>query len=163
MKKLNHSLPAFTAIVLAGGSAASFDIVYAVVSALLKDRSAIGVLQAVASGLMGASAFEGGAITAAFGLFCHFTIMLCAAGLFFFGYSKVAYIRNHFVLVTLAFGTLFYAVMHSIILPLSAIPFKFNYSLVNLAQGLCVHIALVSLPINYCIRRFYGERFLSLG
>lgn len=156
---LNQTSQPLKAIILATFTAGTFDIVYAVASSMLKGRTAIGVLQSVASGLLGAGAFEGGVPTAAIGLLCHYSIILFASALFFFAFINSAFLRRNFWLVTAVFGALFYAVMHGIILPLSAIPFKFNYSPVNLAQGLGVHIFLVGLPINFFVRRFYREKF----
>ena len=53
-----------------------------------------------------------------------------------------------------AFGAAVYAVMHVIVLPLSAIPFKMSYPPATLAQQLAVHVFLVALPIALCVRRY---------
>jgi len=58
-----------------------FDIIYAFVLSAMSDISPERVLQSVASGLLGSSAFEGGAPAAALGLVAHFTILFVAAAL----------------------------------------------------------------------------------
>ena len=62
--------------------------------------------------------------------------------------------RAHPWVAGVLFGTLVYAFMHALVLPLSAIPFKMSYPPVKLAEGLAVHVLLVGLPIAACARRF---------
>jgi len=142
------------AAVLGGVSAGALDISYAAGRSALNGRSALGVLQSVGSGLIGSAAFEGGILTAVFGLVCHFFITLTGSAVFLLAYRRVAFLREHFWLGAAAFGVLFYAFMHGLVVPLSAIPFKFTYSPSTVAQGLAVHVLLVGLPIAFCVRKF---------
>ena len=49
------------AILLGGGIAATFDLIYAIVLSAMHGRSVPWVMQSIASGLMGNAAFESGA------------------------------------------------------------------------------------------------------
>jgi len=139
---------------LGGLAAGALDILYAFAQAGLNGRSPLRVLQAVASGLLGPVAFEGGIAAGLIGLACHFVITLAAAGIFLVGYEHCSIQRKNPVLAGVIFGALVYAFMHAVVLPLSAIPFKMTYSPWIIAQGLAVHIFLVGVPIALCIRRF---------
>jgi hypothetical protein len=144
-------------ILWGGLSAGTLDIVYAVGRAMLNGKDGVGVLQSVGSGVLGAAAFQGGAGTALFGLLCHFLIALGAAAVFGVAYARVAWIRQQFWLAAVVFGALVYAVMHGVVVPLSAAPFKFSHTPTAVLQGLAVHIGLVGVPIALCVRRFSGR------
>lgn len=141
--------------VLWGGlTAGTLDIVYAVGRAVLNGKDGVGVLQSVGSGVLGAAAFQGGISTALFGLLCHFLIMLGAAAVFGVAYARVAWLRQHFWLAAVVFGVGVYAVMHGVVVPLSAVPFKFSHTPMALLQGLAVHVFLVGVPIALGVRGF---------
>src|SRR5258708_33505129 len=75
---------ALRAILLGGLIAGILDISYACIFSYIRRRtSPVVILQSVASGALGRSAFEGGAKTAALGLFFHFLIATTAAAGFF--------------------------------------------------------------------------------
>lgn len=139
-------------ILVGGGVAATFDIIYACVRNAGHGRSPEWTLQSVASGLLGQKAFESGAGGAALGLFAHYLILLVAAAL----YVWVA--RQSKILMTRPFesGALFgigvYLFMNFIVLPLSAFPFNMTYPFARLAEGFLSHGVLVGLPIAFAAR-----------
>lgn len=144
---------AFAGAAAGGLLAGAADILYACGMAAAAGRSPMRILQSVGSGLIGSAAFQGGLSTALLGLLCHFVITLGAALVYLLAYARVPWLRAHFVLGAVGFGVAVYAVMHGLVLPLSAIPFKMVYSLSSLAQGLAVHVLLVGFPIALCVRR----------
>jgi hypothetical protein len=139
--------------VLCGGLlAGTLDIAYAVGRAVLNGKDCVGVLQSVGSGVLGAAAFQGGVGTALFGLLCHFVLALGASAVFGLAFARSPWLQRQFWLAAVGFGVGVYVVMHGVVVPLSAVPFKFSHTPEAVLQGLAVHIGLVGLPIALCVR-----------
>ena len=141
---------AYRAILWAGLIAGALDITAACVSGVLRGGNPMRVLQSVASGLLGADAFEGGPAAAALGLVLHFLIAFGAATVYFAASRKMRFLVDHAVVCGLLYGIAVYAFMNSVVVPLSAAPFEIAYRL----QGLLIHIFCVGLPIALVVRRF---------
>jgi hypothetical protein len=142
------------AVVLGGLIAGVLDIVYAFVLAWIAGGSALRVLQSVASGVLGANAYEGGVSSAAFGLALHLTITVVAAWIYALAARRIAPMRRHPAIHGAMFGMLVYLFMNFVVLPLSAVPFQLRYGPVTILQGLVSHALLVGVPIAWCLRRF---------
>jgi hypothetical protein len=133
------------AILWAGLIAGALDITAACVTTALRGRGGpIGVFQSVASGLLGADAFEGGLPAAALGLVLHFVIAFGAATLYVAASRKLRFLVEQPVVCGLLYGAAVYAFMNSVVVPLSAAPFKISYNLV----GLGIHLVCIGLPIG---------------
>ncbi|PYP82797.1 MAG: hypothetical protein DMF61_25375 [Blastocatellia bacterium AA13] len=146
--------PALFAIVVGGSIAGALDITYAIVfswfrSGVLPAR----ILQSVASGLLGARAYDGGIATAALGLLLHFFIAFVIATVFFAASRKFAWLVDHAFVSGIIYGALVYGVMNLIVLPLSAYPRRATFPLVVLATGLFVHMFFIGLPIALATRK----------
>jgi hypothetical protein len=140
--------------IIAGGLlAAILDIVYAIIMAVQAGHTAMGTLQAIASGLLGGAAFQGGTSTAALGLLLHCLILIIAAAIYYAASLRLPMLRTHAIVCGLLFGVLVYLFMNFAVLPLSAIPFKITYTPWKLALGFVSHGILVGLPIALMIRR----------
>jgi uncharacterized membrane protein YagU involved in acid resistance len=136
------------AILLGGLGAGILDITYAiVVSRLLRGTDAVTVLQSVATGLLGESAYEGGAATAALGLFLHFVIAFSAAAVYVLASRRLPTLVRRPWLWGALYGMAFYLFMNFVVLPLSAFPHKLSFPPLVLARGLAGHIVCVGLPI----------------
>lgn len=141
-------------IVLLGGLlAAAFDITYAIVFSALRGVSATRVLQSVASGLLGAAAYDGGTATAALGLLLHFLMVALMAGIFYLASRQVPLLVRRAVVSGILYGAVIYAVMNLVVLPLSAFPRKVTFTALSLGTGLLVHMFLVGLPIALAVRK----------
>jgi hypothetical protein len=77
------------------------------------------ILQGIASGVFGSSAFSGGARAAALGLLFHYLIALIWTVLFFLAARRVGVLTRHAIPVGLAYGVVVWAVMNLIVVPLS--------------------------------------------
>ena len=146
--------PALFAIVVGGSIAGALDITYAIVfswfrSGVLPAR----ILQSVASGLLGARAYDGGIATAALGLLLHFFIAFVIATIFFAASRKFGWLVDHGFVSGIIYGALVYGVMNLIVLPLSAYPRRATFPLVVLATGLFVHMFFIGLPIALATRK----------
>lgn len=143
------------AILVGGSIAGTLDITYAIVVWALRARApAVRVLQSVASGLLGASAFKGGLPVAALGLFLHFCIAFSWAAAFCFAGRRVAWLTRHVVVSGLLYGAVIFSVMNFIVLPLSAVPRKSPPHLsVAMATELVAHMFFIGLPIALTARQ----------
>jgi hypothetical protein len=141
--------------IITGGLAAGvLDILYAFVLATLRDGTVLGVLQSIASGLLGRSAYQGGLAAGMLGLALHFGITVVAAAVYFVVVRSVPLMRRHYVICGLAFGVLVYLAMNFVVLPLSAVPFVIKYTPWVLLQGFVSHALLVGLPISVFLHCF---------
>lgn len=140
-------------VALAGAAGATGDLAYALLFYGWKGVPAERILQSIASGLLGAAAFKGGAATAALGLALHYGIVIVAAFVFWLVARRRAWLRDEPITAGLLYGVAIYAVMNFVVLPLSAYPFPMNFPLLRTATGLLAHMVLVGLPIALLTRR----------
>jgi hypothetical protein len=143
---------AVCAILTGGAAAGTLDILAACTVYALRGVAPVRILQSIASGLLGAAAFQGGAATAALGLVLHFFIATTAAAV----YYVASRVRPALVQRAALFGTLYgigvYLVMTFVVLPLSALsrrPFAWDMAVIMVI----VHIVCVGLPIAFAVRR----------
>ena len=145
------------AILLGGSIAASFDIVYAIISNAQNFRTPLWVLQSVASGWLGSAAFDGGIASGLLGLASHYAILIVAAALYFAASKRLPVLQSQAVACGAVFGVLVYLFMNFVVLPLSAFPFKLSYPALRLIEGFATHALFVGIPVALCIRRFAGR------
>jgi hypothetical protein len=111
------------------------------------------VLQAIASGLIGRSAFDGGTTTAVLGLAIHFCIATTVAAAYVVASRRFRVLIDHAVIAGLVYGVGVYGVMQYVVLPMSAFRMgPFNWA--GLANGLVIHAFGVGLPVALIARRF---------
>ncbi len=140
-------------IAAAGLLAGVMDITAACVTAwALRGISPVRVLQSVASGLLGAISFQGGAKTAALGLALHFLIATTAAAVFYAASRKLSFLMRQPVMSGIAYGIAVYLFMNLVVLPLSAAHPR--YTTLGVIVQLIVHMLCVGLPISLAVQRF---------
>ena len=103
------------------------------------------VLQAIASGLLGAAAFRGGVRTAALGLALHFVIAFGVAAAYYAASRWWRVLVRQPVVCGLAYGILVYVFMNQVVLPLSRVNFRtppWSSVLIMVA----IHMLFVGLP-----------------
>jgi hypothetical protein len=146
---------AYRAILWGGLIAGTMDITAACVnSALRGGRGPIGVMQSVASGLLGANAFNGGLGAAALGLACHFFIAFVATTVYYIASRQLKLLTQQAIVCGVLYGIAVYFFMYFVVIPLSAAPFKIKYTITVLATGLLIHIFCIGLPIALAVRRY---------
>ena len=118
-----------SAILIGGAIAGACDIIYAITFWAFRGVPATRVLQSVASGLLGAPAFNGGLATAALGLALHFFIAFSAAAIFYMAARTIPILTQRAFLSGILYGLVIYAVMNLVVLPLSAFPRKVTFPL----------------------------------
>src|SRR5258708_16937004 len=110
---------ALRAILLGGLIAGTLDISYACIfSYIRRGTSPVRVLQSVASGALGQSAFKGGAKTAALGLVFHFLIATIAAAVYYLASRPLSLLVNQAIICGPLYGVCIYLVMNFVVLPL---------------------------------------------
>jgi uncharacterized membrane protein YagU involved in acid resistance len=147
-----RSLTTGQAILWGGLIAGILDAVDGVVAFGTQGLNPIRVLQYIASGALGQSAFQGGLATAALGALAHFFIAWVAAAVFVLASQWMPVLRTQAVPFGLLYGVTVYFFMNYLVLPLSAVahsPFHLGLFL----NGVIGHALFVGLPIALCGRR----------
>lgn len=138
---------AFDTIVLGGLTAGVLDILDAFAMSVVNGGTPVRVLHAIASGVLGRAAYEGGATAAALGLALHFFIAACAAATYWLASLRLPILLRRPVICGLLFGLSVWAVMYHVVLPIT---FGRPYvvpALPQLANQLGIHALGVGLPI----------------
>lgn len=112
------------------------------------------VLQSVASGLLGAAAYTGGAKTAVLGLALHFLIATTWTIVFYFASRKLRFLIAQPIVWGLVYGVIVYAFMNFVVLPLSQFPQRGTPTLTGRLIGLVIIMFCIGLPIALIVRRF---------
>jgi hypothetical protein len=139
---------ALLAIAVGGGTAGTLDLLQACI------LFGWDIPLAIAGGLLGKAAFEGGAGTYVLGVVLHFFIACSAAAIYYGASFKLPFLKEYPLVCGLFFGAAVQEVMNLIVLPLSALHARGPYTLNSLLLGLGVHMVVIGLPISFSVRRF---------
>ena len=140
------------AISWGGLIAGVLDAIDGVIAYGTQGLSPIQVLQYIASGALGKSAFQGGLATAALGAGFHFIIAWVAAAVFVLASRRLEILKTHAVLAGLIYGAAVYFFMNYLVLPLSAVA-PATSQLGLFLNGVIGHAVFVGLPIALFARR----------
>jgi uncharacterized membrane protein YagU involved in acid resistance len=142
-----QALTRVQAILWGGLLAGILDAVDGVLAYRTQGLNPIQVLQYIASGALGQSAFHGGLATAALGAAFHFTIAWVAAAVFVLATRRFESLKTHAVLGALLYGAAVYFFMNYLVLPLSAVAAS-TFHLGLFLNGVIGHALFVGLPIS---------------
>ena len=142
------------AILWGGLIAGTLDLTYACIAWGLRGASPVRIMQSIASGLLGAESYEGGAATAALGVALHFFILFVAAGLYYMASRNLELLTRRAILGGLVYGVAIYLIMNFVVVPQSAFPHQPTFTAASVALNLGVHMILVGLPIALAVRRY---------
>jgi hypothetical protein len=140
------------AIFWGGLVAGIVDAVDGVIAYGTQGLNPIQVLQYIASGALGQSAFQGGLATAALGAAFHFSIAWVAAAVFVLATRRLEILKTHAVPAGLGYGAAVYFFMNYLVLPLSAVAAG-AFHLGLFLNGVIGHALFVGLPISLFARR----------
>lgn len=113
-----------------------------------------GVPRAIAAGLLGRQAFQGGVGTWILGVLLHYFIAYSAAAVYCLASWKLEFLKPHFLVCGMFYGISVFLVMNLLVLPLSGLHAAGPYQLRALVQGLLVHMFLIGVPIAFCLLKF---------
>jgi uncharacterized membrane protein YagU involved in acid resistance len=120
------------------------------------------VLQFIASGIVGQSAFTGGYPVALLGLLLHFFIAFIFAGLYFFMYSRLPFLRRNVFRSGVGYGLFVWLVMNGLVLPLSLAPKRYFALIPNLIE-VFILVGAMGLPIAWLVHRHYQRMHQKPG
>jgi len=144
----------FQPIFWGGLIAGTLDITAAFISAWLRSGTTpLRVLQFIASGLLGASSYTGGAKTALLGLALHFLIATTATAVFYLLSRKWFFLVERPIIAGLLYGILVYAFMNFVVIPLSLVAQR-PATLSGRMIQLLIIMFCIGLPIALIVRRF---------
>jgi len=150
---------ALAAILVGGAIAGVLDFSSAVAAYYSRGGTPFRVMQSIARGLYGDSAYEGGWQTAIVGLVCHFLIAVTAAAVFYAASRRIRFMTERPVLAGLLYGEVVYLVMNLVVVPLSAIgKFPGRLTWQHMVTGPVGHLFLVGLPISLAVHHFAPRR-----
>ena len=141
-------MSASKAILIGGAIAGTLDITQA---SLLFGWD---IPKAIAAGLVGHSAFRGGAGMYLLGLALHFLIAFSWTTGFYLASRRLPFMTEYPLVCGLLYGMVVENVMNLVVLPLSALHARGPYQLQDLLLGLGVHMVVIGLPIAYSVRKF---------
>jgi hypothetical protein len=162
-QKNRDGIPWYRPILWAGWIAGVLDLTAALVTNMYRGAKPLRIVQSISSGLLGASAYEGGYPTAALGVLLHFVIAFGAAVVFYFITRKLRFLLDHPFIWGPLYGIAVYFFMNLVVLPLSAVPFRVSFRRDLLITGLIVHMLCVGLPIALVMRIFRTRRERALS
>jgi hypothetical protein len=121
----------------------------------LRGAQPIRIFQAIASGLLGRSAFSGGLAAALLGVALHFFIAFMIVATFFVASRHIPLLRRSPVWSGLLYGVAAYLVMNLVVLPLSAAG-RSTFAWPVVINGLLIHMFGVGLPSSLFARASRG-------
>jgi hypothetical protein len=137
--------------------AGSLDILSAFTQAyLVRGTTPLVVLQYVASGAVGKTAFTGGWQMALLGLLFHFIIAYSFTTLFFIIYPNIKFFSKSIVLTAIIYGIFIFITMDMVVLRFTKVPpitFHLNKALI----ATTILIVAIGLPVSYFARKFYRD------
>jgi hypothetical protein len=140
------------AILWGGLAAGSLDLTFAVIYYPLLGSTPLKVVQSIASGLLGRTAFDGGWRTGLLGLALQYVIATGACAAYWLASRKLATLTARPVFWGSLFGVAVYFFMKLVVLPLSAIPWHVTFEPTVVPWELAAHILFVGLPIALIVR-----------
>lgn len=117
--------PVLTAILLGGLIGGTIDIGSA---AVISGLSPVVIMQAIASGLLGKDSFGGGVPTAIAGVLLQWAMALLIAAIYMLATARMPAMRRRWIPTGIIAGVIIYFVMTYLVVPLSAAPFRPEFS-----------------------------------
>lgn len=148
---------------LYGGLAVGvLDILKPILWSSYRGGSAVRVLQSVASGALGRSAYQGGLPVAALGLAFHFFIAFSVFATYYFASRRVPVLVRGALLLGPLYGIAVYFFMQFVVFPLSAIG-SVAHPVPALVDGILTHIICVGLPVGLVIHEAARRDAVTAG
>ena len=158
LTKTNTRESAYSVIIKAGLLAGILDISAAFIQyAIVTSKNPLGVLNFIASGVFGKSAFAGGPAMALWGFVFHMTIAMGFAVLFFVLCLKINWCYKNKWAAALLYGIVVWLIMNMIVVPQSKaphIPFRPAKALLAAA----ILIVCIGAPLSLVIGNYFRKR-----
>ena len=135
----------------------TLDIIAATIQTLISGQDPIEMLQFIASGMFGTSAFRGGSGYAIWGLFFHYCIVVIWTTILFVIYPKFDFLSWHKVLTGIGYGLFVKIGMSGVVLPLSNTP-GLRFTIQGEIISTAILIMAIGLPLSFLVNKFYQAR-----
>jgi hypothetical protein len=136
----------------------TLDILDAFIFFGLRGARPIGILQSIASGVLGRPAYQGGMTTALLGLLLHFFIAFGVVATYLAATRLIPALNRRPVICGLLYGLAVYVVMNFVVVPLSnAAHGSGPTPVVVRVNGLLIHMLGVGLPAALVAARTGGR------
>jgi uncharacterized membrane protein YagU involved in acid resistance len=147
-----------SAILIGGAAVGVLDATDGVAwAAITAGQNPVQVLQWIATGVLGPSAFSGGLAAAALGVLVHFVISYGFTAAFVLAWTQIESIRKSWVASGLLWGVLVWAFMNLLVLPHSSVP-QGAFTVGAILNGVIGHALTVGLAAAYVARRVLGTK-----
>ena len=150
----------FHVILAAGLLCGAMDISAAFITWMPRGISPRIILQGIASGLLGPSAFQGAAATTTLGLFLHFFIAFCWATAFYLASRVLPVLTRRPLFFGPLYGITIYLAMYWVVMPLSRFH-RGRFSVFNTIIAIITHIICVGTPIALMVSRYSRQPELT--
>jgi hypothetical protein len=144
------------AILFGGLTVGLIDCAFATIRSAQHGTSFTKLWQGVASGLLGASSFDGGAATMALGLAIHFFIATSVVAFYLLLSRRLPFLVQQPWLCGPVYGLGVYIFMNFVVIPLSAIGPQ-PHVLAKMLPGIGIHLLGIGLPAALVATRVSGE------
>lgn len=144
------------AVAVGGSIAGAFDILFAISFAAYRGTPPAGLLQTVASGVLGNYAYSGGVPVALLGLLLHFAMSYVWASLYLMASRRIRLLVERPLLSGVLFGIVVFLTMRLVVLPLSAFPFPMSFKPLATTLDLLSHMLLFGVPIAWATRKTHA-------
>lgn len=134
--------------------AGALDLVAAFVINGIRGIGPLSIMQSISSGLLGAGAYEQGAVSATLGVLLHFGMMYIICAIYYAASRKLSILLERPLVMGVLYGVAVYLVMNRVVLPLSAFPHELAFTPSSVAIGMGTMILCVGLPIALVLKRF---------
>lgn len=126
-----------------------------VYSFILHKVTAIKILQSIASGVMGSTAYSGGTTVALLGLALHFFIAYSFAIFYFFIFPKIPFLKKNVVVSGLLYGLFAWCVMNLIVLRI-VFDHPSPITLKSFIIGASILMIMIGLPVAIFTQKYYA-------
>jgi hypothetical protein len=135
------------------------DILDALIFFSLRGVSPLRILQSIASGVLGRTAYQGGMPTALLGLALHFVVAFCIVSVYFIVTRFLPWLHRQPFLYGAIYGLLAYFGMNYVVVPLSAAAVGSGPPPTPvLINGLSIHMLGVGIPAALAARAGQRDR-----
>jgi len=145
----------FITIILTALLAGTLDIAAAMLNFYLPTgKNPVIVLQFIASGVFGKTAFAGDPMMPWYGTIFHYCIAATWTVTYFFIYPKIKILSKNWFLSGSSYAVIVWLIMTQAVLPLSNVP-QIPFDLGRAAIGIAILIVCVGMPISFLVSKFY--------
>lgn len=134
--------------------AGTLDMSAAVIQTLINGGDPLRMMQFIASGVFGTSAFSSVMPYAVLGFLFHYVIAFGWTLLFFYIYPKFYFLSVNVLLTAVLYGVFVWAMMNLVVLPLANTP-PIKFVAVRAVVAALILVVAIGMPLAFIAARYY--------